>query len=165
MTNYDSTADTLKHIMRVRDLLEFMAMELLHRGRHHDTSKMGEAEKPLFDRMTPLLKTLTYGTDEYKASLAELKPALDHHYKANSHHPEHYAEGINGMDLLDVMEMFCDWIAAGERTKNNNPHKSLEINEKRFGMSPQLVSIFRNTISRQAFWHQEEMLNYSPPGR
>ena len=163
--DYDSTADTLKHMMRVRDLLEFMAIELIHRSRHHDSSKLGEAEKPMFDRMTPKLKTLAYGSDEYKASLAELKPALDHHYKLNSHHPEHYADGIGGMDLLDVMEMFCDWIAAGERTKGGDPYKSLEVNEKRFGMSPQLVSIFKNTIGKQAFWHQEEMLNYSPPGR
>jgi hypothetical protein len=163
--SYDSTLDTLKHINRVRDLLGHVATCLLYRGMYHDASKLGPTEKPLFDEMTPKLKTLVYGSDDYKASLAALKPALDHHYKYNSHHPEHYPNGIDGMNLLDIIEMYCDWIAAGERTKDGNPYRSLEVSEKRFGMSPQLVNIFKNTIANQALWDQSEMLNVSPPGR
>jgi hypothetical protein len=34
----------------------------------------------------------------------------------NSHHPEHYGNrGISGMDLFDVVEMMCDWMAAARR--------------------------------------------------
>lgn len=162
---YDSTLDTLRHVNRVRDLLNLMAVDLVHRGMWHDASKLGENEKPFFDEMTPKLKTLAYGSEEYKASLAALGPALQHHYKRNSHHPEHYPDGVDGMNLLDLVEMYCDWIAASERTKDGSPYKSLEVNEKRFGMSPQLVAIFKNTIGRQAFLDPSEMQNYSPPGR
>ena len=90
--------------------------------------------------------------DEYKAALAELKPALDHHYAANSHHPEHYAIGVDGMSLFDVLEMLLDWKAATERMKNGGDiRRSLEINRDRFKLTPQLESILANTI-RELNW-------------
>jgi hypothetical protein len=76
-----------------------------------------------------------------------LKPALDHHYANNSHHPQFYKNGIDGMNLLDLVEMFFDWKAATERTKDGDIRKSIEINSTRFNISPQLVSIFVNTIA------------------
>lgn len=144
--DYDSTADTLTHIRRVQALLGRMARALMERGEVHDTSKLGPEEKPLFDEMTPLLKTLTYGTDEYKASLARLGTALKHHYAENSHHPEHYENGVAGMNILDVVEMLCDWKAASERTKDGDFQKSVEIGIERFKIDPQLAAIFRNSI-------------------
>jgi hypothetical protein len=74
-----------------------------------------------------------------------MKPALDHHYANNSHHPEHYKNGIDDMSLLDLVEMICDWKAASERHNNGNIRKSIEVNGKRFEMSPQLIRIFENT--------------------
>ena len=145
---YDSKADTLEHIKRVNELLSKAAIELINRGNRHDDSKLRAPEKELFDEMTPMLKNLTFGTPEYQASLDKLAPALDHHYKNNSHHPQFYIEGVNGMDLFDIMEMFFDWKAAGERTKDGNIMKSIAINKDRFGLSDQLVKIFENTANR-----------------
>lgn len=90
MNNYDSTADTLKHIKRVAQLLTEAASELIHRANIHDNSKLESPEKELFDEFTPKLKDCTYGSDEYKEYLKGLEVALDHHYANNSHHPEHY---------------------------------------------------------------------------
>lgn len=145
--SYDSTADTLTHIRRVQELLGKMARDLMLRGEAHDASKLGPEEKPLFDEMTPLLKSLTYGSDEYKASLARLGDALKHHYAVNSHHPEHYSDGIAGMNLLDVVEMLCDWKAASERTKDGDFQKSIEIGIGRFKIEPQLAAILRNSVT------------------
>jgi hypothetical protein len=144
---YDSTTDTLIHIRRVQALLGRMARNLLERGEVHDASKLGPEEKPLFDEMTPLLKSLTYGSDEYKASLEKLGVALKHHYAVNSHHPEHFSNGVSGMNILDVLEMLCDWKAASERTSNGDIHKSVEIGITQFSISPQLADILRNSIS------------------
>jgi len=144
-TDYDSSVDTLKHIRRVQALLGIMVRDLMKRGEVHDDSKLGPEEKPLFDEMTPLLKTLEYGSQEYKASLEKLNAALRHHYQVNSHHPEHYADGVAGMSLLDLIEMLCDWKAAGERTKDGNLSKSIEIGIERFKIDPQLASILRNS--------------------
>lgn len=147
MGKYDSSADTLLHIKRVSQLLNEAAMELIRRGNVHDNSKLLEPEKSEFDRLTPILKTLTYGSDEYKQSLTELQIALKHHYANNSHHPEHYNNGINDFDLFDLIEMFFDWKAATERTKDGDIIKSIEINKSRFEMSDQLCKIFKNTAN------------------
>lgn len=55
------------------------------------------------------------------------------------------ASRLNGMSLLDVLEMLCDWKAAGMRHADGNFGESLEINWKRFHISDQLQSILINT--------------------
>ena len=146
--SYDSAKDTLLHIKRVNELLLLFAKELMDRAICHDNSKLYDPEKPLFDKMTPLLKGLTYGSEEYKKSLAELKPALDHHYSHNSHHPEYYKDGINDCNLFDLVEMLCDWKAASERHADGNIFQSIQINKTRFAMADQLAKIFENTVNK-----------------
>lgn len=146
--SYDSQADTLLHIKRVSQLLNEAAVKLIERGNVHDNSKLEEPEKSEFDRLTPLLKTLTFGSEEYKESLKELEVALTHHYENNTHHPQHYENGINGFDLFDLVEMFFDWKAASERTKDGNIYKSIEHNKDRFEISDQICQIFENTAKR-----------------
>nr|WP_303933638.1 DUF5662 family protein [Treponema denticola] len=146
--NYDSIKDTLLHIKRVNELLLQFTKEIIDRAIQHDNSKLQEPEKPLFDKMTPLLKGLTYGSDDYKKALDELKPALDHHYANNSHHPEHYKNGIDDFTLVDLVEMFIDWKAASERHDDGDIFRSIEINKNRFGISEQLCKIFKNTAAK-----------------
>lgn len=142
---YDSRPDTLAHIKRVYELVRVIRDELLRRSSIHDDTKLEEPEVSLFNEWTPKLKALTYGSDEYRTAIAALKPALDHHYGAHSHHPEHFENGINGMSLLDLVEMFCDWRAAGERHQNGSLSQSLRVNRDRFGIGPQLYGILVNT--------------------
>lgn len=148
---YDSTADTLLHIKRVAELLTNAAAELIKRANRHDNSKLVAPEKSYFDEYTPRLAGLTYGSDEYRACVALLQPALDHHYANNSHHPEHYKNGVNDMDLFDVVEMFFDWKAASERHNNGNINKSIAVNRDRFAISDQLARIFENTALRLGY--------------
>lgn len=144
MSDYDSRADTLEHIGKVSKNLMLVVKDLIQRSYLHDLSKLEDPEKAAFDKMTPLLRSLEYGSDEYKKSLDELGVALDHHYKNNSHHPEHYHNGIDGMSLCDLVEMLCDWKAATERTANGDLEKSIEINAERFGITDQLKAILRS---------------------
>lgn len=140
-TNYD----TFRHIERVRNLLNLCIQDLLRRGELHDQTKLEPPEVALFAEYTPKLAGCTYGSDEYKQYLAAIKPALDHHYAHCRHHPEHHKNGVNDMNLLDLVEMLCDWKAASERHNDGNIRKSIEINASRFSVSPQLVKIFENT--------------------
>ncbi|WP_260858005.1 DUF5662 family protein [Bacillus sp. FJAT-22090] len=75
-----------------------------------------------------------------------MQVALKHHYENNSHHPEYHQDGIRGMDLLDVVEMFCDWKAATMRHADGDINKSIEINKERFGYSDELAQIFKNSV-------------------
>jgi hypothetical protein len=145
---YDSRADTQAHIDRVKYILYGIVDEVIERARVHDASKLESPEKELFDEMTPMLAQLDYGTPEYYAALQKLKPALDHHYAANDHHPEHHEYGINSMDLIQLLEMIVDWKAASERHESGNIMNSIEHNQKRFAISDQLAQIIRNTAYR-----------------
>ena len=140
-TNYD----TFKHIERVRNLLNKCVKDLIDRGEKHDQTKMVSPEVEFFTEYTHKLAECTYGSEEYKQCLKNIKPALDHHYANNSHHPEHYKNGINDMNLLDILEMLCDWKASSERHNDGNIRKSIELNAVRFNMSPQLTMILENT--------------------
>jgi hypothetical protein len=146
MNNYDSTKDTLLHIKRVNELLLEAADELMYRAKIHDTTKYKEPEKSVFDEFTPKLKGSTYGSDEYKEFLKGMQVGLSHHYANNSHHPEHYDDGINGMNLFDLLEMLLDWKAATERHEDGDIHKSLKINKERFEIDDQTAEILENTV-------------------
>lgn len=136
---------TCKHIMRLRTLLNVCCHELMKRGEAHDQSKLTSPEVNLFTEYTPKLAGCTYGSEEYKVFLKDMGPALEHHYANNRHHPEHFKNGIEDMNLLDMVEMLCDWKAASERHNDGNIRKSIEHNADRFNMSPQMVKIFENT--------------------
>lgn len=151
---YDSAPETQKHIDRVGDFLSAATLNLVRRASKHDQSKLEEPEKEAFDRMTPILATLTYGTEEYKASVRELGPALQHHFAANDHHPEHYPGGVPEMSAMAIIEMVCDWRAASERTKQRSDGdeylkrsfaEGLDYNQKRFGYGDEVASIIRAT--------------------
>lgn len=142
----DSRPDTYRHIQTVQALIGRVVRDLLGRAERHDRSKLVSPEVEAYDELTPRLAGLTYGSDEYRATLREMKPAIQHHYAANSHHPEHYPEGIRGMNLADVVEMICDWKAASMRHDNGDFRKSIEINQERFGYSDELKAIFLNTL-------------------
>jgi len=108
MKEYDSRIDTINHITNVQDKIELFVQLIRNRGKIHDASKLENPEKEVFDEVTPRLKDITFGSDEYKQSLEYMGSALEHHYNNNSHHPEHYQNGVDGMDLVDVVEMFMD---------------------------------------------------------
>lgn len=136
---------TFRHIERVRNLLNKSIKVLMNRGENHDQSKLESPEVELFTEYTPKLKELTYNSPEYREMLVKLKPALDHHYANNRHHPEHFKNGVDDMNLFDLLEMICDWKASSERQHDGNIRKSIESNATRYGISPQLIKILENT--------------------
>lgn len=145
MEKYDSEEETVKHIKSVNDKIDWVMFQMNRRGLMHDQTKLESPEKEIFDEYTPKLKNTTYGSEEYGKYLEEMKIALDHHYKNNRHHPEHFNNGIRDMNLIDLIEMFCDWLSATERHDDGDIFKSIEYNQSRFGYSDELKDIFDNT--------------------
>jgi hypothetical protein len=148
MSDYDSAFETASHIGLVAEYLSVMVSDLVRRAGAHDQSKFSAAEKPAFDAITPRLKGVTYGSEEYRSTLREFRPAIDHHHKANRHHPECHATGIVGMTLVDLVEMLADWTAASRRHADGDIVKSIEINAERFSIQPQLKQILLNTVEQ-----------------
>lgn len=192
-----TNAETWEHINQVMRLLAVMQWHITKRMFTHDRSKLLPPEVSTFVEFTPKLKNSTYGSDEYKQFLADMEPALDHHYSHNRHHPEffegcqkdekaiancanllkfleyasHYPQlpddsygysytidlvqerkaelesNVNGMNIIDLLEMIVDWKAATLRHADGDIQKSIEVNTKRFGLSPQIVSIIKNSVN------------------
>jgi len=140
-----TNADTSRHIRTVQKLIHLFVTELLKRADEHDRTKLERPEVELFTQYTDRLAASTYGSPEYEEFRRQMKPALDHHYANSRHHPEHFANGVNGMNLVDLVEMYLDWKAATLRHNNGNLRLSIRKNADRFGLSPQLVEIFENT--------------------
>jgi len=137
--------DTMRHIERVRNLLDDFIVELLNRGRLHDQTKLESPEVELFTKYTPALAATTFGSPEYNENKKKLGSALAHHYAKNRHHPEHHPKGVRGMNLVDLVEMFVDWKAASERHHDGNLLKSIEKNSEHFNIGPELREILENT--------------------
>ncbi len=149
--------ETQKHIKNVGKYMSIIIQELIQRIVSHDMSKIGdETERTVFIEYTPKLNESTYGSDEYKTFLKEMGKGLEHHYRNNNHHPEFYENGIKGMNLIDLVEMLCDWKAATLRHKNGDLHKSIEQNQKRFNYGDEIKQIFFNTIQ---IFEEEEIDN------
>ncbi len=145
---------TRKHMQRVAALLMGAAKELLNRAEAHDLSKLLPIEIEPLQRMQDIIDKegqAPYGSDEYRRRTAMLGDMTKHHYAKNSHHPEHYENGIDGMDLFDVIEMLLDWKAASERGQESVINISASV--KRFNVTPQLESILRNTAMRAGWPH------------
>lgn len=141
-----SIHETLNHIRRVQSLLAEVCDNLQQRAINHDQSKLVDPEASEFDKHTSALKSLDYGSPEYKACLEAMRPAIEHHYAHNRHHPEHWPGGIKDMTLLDLIEMLVDWKAASERHATGDIEKSITINKERFGYGDELEAIFRRTV-------------------
>ena len=143
---------TIKHIERVDGLLLMAADELKRRGKLHDLSKLTPEEMGPLQEMQDLINRegqAAFGSAEYKRRTDLLKPMLVHHYARNSHHPEHYANGVAGMDLFDLIEMFFDWKAASERGEEPAMHISAAC--ERFKIEPMLRGILENTADRLGY--------------
>jgi len=144
-TRDDVMRDTLDHVARVRQLVQNVSFDLIKRAGDHDRSKFSEEEFPLFAEATPALHRLTYGSPEYRAALKSIKPAVDHHYEWNRHHPEWHKGGIHDMTLADLIEMLADWKAATERHDDGDLVLSIVQNGKRFGYDRTFATMLINT--------------------
>ena len=151
---------TLRHIETVRNFIGAVIKNLLTRSENHDQSKLQSPEVEVFDSHTGKLRGSTFGSAGADATKLEMKDALDHHYQLNRHHPEHFENGIDGMNLIDLLEMMCDWKASSLRHDDGNIMQSIKINQKRFGYSDELAGILINTAS----WLNEQehqIVNYA----
>lgn len=150
MANFDSRQSTLEHITQVAFILNFVQDMLRLRAESHDKSKLKSPEKEFYDKAIPLLQKHAFGTEGHSRALDGMREGLEHHYKNNSHHPEHYEDGISGFDLIDLVEAFADWQAAGRRDGKTAEGllEALQVMKSKYNISDQLHSILANTIKR-----------------
>lgn len=142
----DARFKTMRHIETVRNYLCLCIRELLDRQIWHDQSKLMEPELSQLQEYLDAMNGTKYATPEYFDKLSKFKNLISTHHKLNSHHPEYYPNGVNDMNLFDVIEMVCDWKSASFRQANNDFFGTLYINKKRYNIDDQLFNIIQNTV-------------------
>lgn len=146
-----SEQDTRDHIDKVRGNLNDVLHNLTRRAILHDKSKLEEPELSGYEGLSAALQGLTYGSPEYRAAFAPFKEIIQHHYASNTHHPEHWANGIADMSLLDIIEMLADWKAASERGNGDFKH-SLEVSIARFHFDDDRIGEILTNTARELGW-------------
>jgi len=108
MTDTEKLTSIIQHIKRVEDNCNIISRKMMDinprfaiaiakRGRIHDASKFDQLE---FENLWVDSRLFTI--------------SLLHHHTNNSHHPEHYRNGIHGMSELDLAEMVADCAARAQ---------------------------------------------------
>jgi len=122
--------------------------ELIQRGIHHDDSKFEDEELPYYSNVIDEFEKHKFGTPEYNKAKDSVYEAVQHHYKKNRHHPEHFPNGIDDMNLVDLIELLVDWKSASlnHPDKPGNILESLKWATEKYNISPQMVKILYNTI-------------------
>lgn len=145
------------HIYLVQKWMAQFIDRMMFRLIEHDQSKFSDDEIDLVTGK-PLLDSLGYMSDEYTRAIGNVGKAVISHHKSNSHHPEHFSNGIESMSLLDLMEMLCDWKVAGE-AKGSNIWESIEVNTDRYNIPPSIVDILKNTAIEMGWrsWKQDDL--------
>lgn len=77
----------------------------------HDLSKWRSDEFEGFVQINQVARQYPYGSPEYMKSIKD-NHTVELHYIRNRHHPEYHANSIADMNLIDFVEMVCDWIGA-----------------------------------------------------
>jgi hypothetical protein len=149
-STYNFDVDLQDHKTKVSRYLSKLSTVLLDRGYRHDDSKLTSPEYDMYRDITSELQQYEYNSPEYKniSNSRAFKDAWMHHAQENSHHPDHYPNGVSDMDLVDIMEMLCDWYSASQRHENASWRDGFNSNCEQFNIDDQLKSILWNTFNR-----------------
>jgi hypothetical protein len=126
-------------------MLSKFAGELSYRSAVHDNSKFSPEEFDVYAANVQHFNKYVFDTKEERELRERIEPGAVHHRKRNRHHPEHFENGIDDMNLIDVLEMLVDWKSASTRTPGDSLRKGLPILKEKYNISPQLLKILENT--------------------
>jgi len=145
-----SMIDNLVHDFSTRNLEvdpKNIKTELDYRAFTHDNSKIENPdEKSFLDFMGPRDQTNPeYGTPYYYERSEQFRKL---HYLNNPHHPEHFANGIMGMSLIDFIEMLCDTNAARIKYGNGNVAENILDQAGKYQFTDNCLQMSANTNKR-----------------
>lgn len=142
------TSRVICHKNEINILAHALIKILLDQVNEHDNSKLEEPEISLFSSNIAIFTNENeYLSVEYKELIKQIDEGIQHHYSKNRHHPEHFENGINDMNIIDILDMLFDWMASNKIYKNNfnEIEKMIKKQQDRFDIDPQLISILINT--------------------
>lgn len=132
------------HQHKVQRNIYLLCSKLIKRAEEHDKSKLQEPELTGWEEMDKEPRS-EYGTPEYFEKQEKYRWVFEHHYRNNRHHPEYWQGFLCEMDLIDVLEMICDW-ASFDNMTDLDAIKIIEQQMDRFGFDGLLKNLILNTF-------------------
>ena len=138
-------------VMRIRralvqDKLSTVARELISRGRTHDNSALGSPEIEVYHRFFLEYQKYKIGDPRKDEVFTQMAEAIGHHFQYNDHHPEHFENGINDMDLIRLMQFTADIMSWSEQ-EQIDIFEILPMIRDKCGMTDQVYNLICNTIT------------------
>lgn len=142
----------LMDVIRVRralvhDKLNVIGRELFARARNHDNSAMGSPEVEVYRRYFDNYMEFRPGDPRREEVIANMAPAIGHHFLANDHHPEHFDKGLDDMDLIQITHFLADMMSCSEQ-EQVDIYELLEMARNRYSMSDQMYHILCNSVKK-----------------
>lgn len=137
-----------EHQQKVAAVIRQVIQELIARALTHDASKFTTQELKdnlvtLPDKWGLLAEGHGYHSPEQEQHRARFTAEIARHRKAHRHHPEYHADGVNDMDLIDLIEMICDWYVSAP-----DIDQSIRKNSEDYEIDPHISRILENTASK-----------------
>jgi len=148
-----STEDYIKdHRNKVQQWVQRIMKILEDRAKKHDLSKLND-ELELWKKLDEYPR-YKYGSSEYFEKLKRFKNVFYTHWAHNRHHYEYFRIKHHGniskiytdIDLVDLIEMMCDWLSYNETITVTDAKKLVAEQMKRLGMPKEIAALILNTI-------------------
>lgn len=134
-----------RHKLEIQKKLSLLINELKKRADEHDISKLKEPEYSGWVKMDKEPR-YEYGSKEYFEKIKKYKWLFDLHYRKNRHHPEYWQGFFQDMDLIDLLEMICDWISYRDDLTYQEATEVIEKQCTRFGFPQLMRELILNTV-------------------
>lgn len=146
ISSKNSTKDyIISHKRAVQRWMQRFGIILLRRGEDHDNSKLEEPEFSGWCKMDEEPR-YPYGSYEYKDKVKRFNPLFIEHWRKNRHHPEYFNYNFNDMDLIDIIEMMCDWLGYRDNITYTEASQLVSTQCDRYGFSDELKELILNTL-------------------
>ena len=145
----------LLHKQTVKTGIQRFIDILADRAISHDNDKYEPEIFESFYNAWTKFSGVKFGDAKWKEALDGVGKSLETHYKNNPHHPQYYSNGINGTNLIDLIEMLVDWKSACMAYGDCDFGKSLKIQKDRFEIDDQLYGILVNTAKKLGYLEEE----------
>ena len=141
-----------EHQQQVGAIMRKVINKLIHRALTHDASKFTTQElednlKALPDKWRLETEGHDYFSPPMDAHRETFASVIARHRKNNRHHPEYHGNRVEPMNLIDLIEMICDWYVAC-KTSGGDIYESISNNSDKYHISDQLRQILTNTACK-----------------
>ncbi len=137
---------TIAHKESIARYMAKFSAELAYRAAIHDNSKFQKDELEGYSECADEFNTHPFDSAAERLLREKLTKVMSLHRTRNRHHPEYFENGIDDMNLIDLIEMISDWKSASERAPGDSVRKGLPIMKDKYNISPQLLKILENTF-------------------